>query len=228
MDARNTVVAKLNLHKYPDKLILNMPEGAGYFEGLEFDSAYTRGRYDLIFIFVFHLDQLKDELQSVIAKQAIQDGGYVYFAYPKKNNPRYKDYIERDSLLPALSTDEDGYVPGSTLKFSRMVSLDEVFTVVGLKSQAKAAGKKEASRSSQRVEDYIARIPDIERYLESDPEALKLYSGLTPGYRKDWARYVYSAKRQETQEKRLAEMKEILGQGYKTVELYRQRPEARG
>ncbi|MNM23430.1 hypothetical protein D3C81_338340 [compost metagenome] len=228
MDAKNTVIAKLNLHKYPEKLILNMPEGAGYFDELEFDTSFERERYDLIFIFVFQLDQLKDELNSVIARQALRDGGYLYFAYPKKKNPRYKDYIERDSLLPALSADEDGYVPGSTLKFSRMVSLDEVFTIVGLKSQAKAAGKKEASKSSQRVDDYIARIPDIERYLESDPVALNLYSGLTPGYRKDWARYVYSAKRPETQEKRLAEMKEILGKGYKTVELYRQRPEARG
>jgi hypothetical protein len=44
---------------------------------------------------------------------------------------------------------------------------------------------------------------------------LGAYSQLTFGYQKDWARYVYSAKRKETQDKRLLEMETVLGAGYK-------------
>ncbi|MDT3427063.1 hypothetical protein J2Z22_002597 [Paenibacillus forsythiae] len=124
-------------------------------------------------------------MQYVIERQALNDDGYLYFAYPKKNNPKYKEYIDRDSFMAHIPVDEEGYVQSSRLKFSRMVSLDEVFTVVGLKSQAPK--KKAASaRSSQCVDDYIGSISDIRRYLESH-------------------------------------MKDILAQGYKSVDLYRRR-----
>ncbi|MNW47935.1 hypothetical protein D3C74_252820 [compost metagenome] len=162
-------------------------------------------------------------MQLIIEKQAINDNGYVFFAYPKKNNPRYKEYIERDSLFSNIPVDEDGYAYNSSLKFSRMVSLDEVFTVVGLKSQVKKSKQAASTKSSQRVDDYIVKIPDIKSYLESTPSLLERYNDLTPGYQKDWARYVYSAKRSETQEKRLLEMKDILAEGYKSIELYRNR-----
>lgn len=43
---------------------------------------------------------------------------------------------------------------------------------------------------------------------------LKIYNELTFGYQKDWARYVYSAKKTETREKRLAEMETVLAEGF--------------
>ena len=72
------------------------------------------------------------------------------------------------------------------------------------------------------MDDYIAFIPNVEKDLEDTPELLSFYRSLTPGYRKDWARYVYSAKQEETVTKRRGEMKMILQAGYKTRELYRQ------
>ncbi|MEH7355043.1 YdeI/OmpD-associated family protein, partial [Neobacillus drentensis] len=60
-------------------------------------------------------------------------------------------------------------------------------------------------------------------YLNKNEELLKTYNELTFGYQKDWARYVYSAKRKETQEKRLLEMETILGEGYKSMDLYRRK-----
>ncbi|HEY4389930.1 MAG TPA: YdeI/OmpD-associated family protein, partial [Paenibacillus sp.] len=120
---------------------------------------------------------------------------------------------------------EDGYIGTSTIKFARMVGLDDVFTVVGFKEDSKGKDKSKGSTSakpSQRVDDYIAFIPNVEKDLEDTPELLTFYSSLTPGYRKDWARYVYSAKQEETIAKRREEMKMILQAGYKTRELYRQ------
>lgn len=64
-------------------------------------------------------------------------------------------------------------------------------------------------------------IDDIRSFLKNNEEVLAKYDALTYGYQKDWARYVYSAKREETQEKRLLEMVTILGEGYKSMDLYR-------
>ena len=58
------------------------------------------------------------------------------------------------------------------------------------------------------------------KYLNS-AEIMAFYDALSPGYQKDWARYVYSAKTSATREKRLREMAEILQTGCKTKNLYR-------
>ncbi len=44
-------------------------------------------------------------------------------------------------MFPALNVGEDGYVGESDIKFARMVSMDEVFTVVGLKREKKKQQK---------------------------------------------------------------------------------------
>jgi hypothetical protein len=159
----------------------------------------------------------------VINNQLLEKNGYVFFAYPKKNNPKYQEYIERDSLFEVVAMDEEGYTLGSDIKFSRMVSLNDVFTVVGLKSAPKKVKKVDSSKSSQCVDDYIIHVDDIKQYLNRNEELLASFNQLTFGYQKDWARYVYSAKRKETQEKRLLEMETVLGEGYKTMDLYRRK-----
>lgn len=45
-------------------------------------------------------------------------------------------------MFPALSVGEDGYVGESEIKFARMVSMDNVFTVVGLKREKKKRRKR--------------------------------------------------------------------------------------
>ena len=222
MAAPKSIIEKLNLQKYKNKLILHKPEQVDEFQELEYDSSIIRDKYDLIMSFIFSLEEFINELQNVIEKQLLEDNGYLYFAYPKKNNKVYKEYIDRDSFISALPSDEDGYVLNSNIKFARMVSLNDVFTVVGLKSTPKKAQKSSTNKSSQCVDDYINNIEDIKQYLQKDEEILKKYNDLTPGYQKDWARYIYSAKRKETQEKRQLEMETVLGEGYKTIELYKQ------
>ncbi|MFL8935242.1 YdeI/OmpD-associated family protein [Rossellomorea oryzaecorticis] len=223
MNSTKPVTEKLNFDKYPDKLILNLPEDIDDFSGVDFDAGIEKDQYDLVFIFVFDLKEFASRLKEVVEKGLVKDNGYLYFAYPKKNNPKYDAYIERDSIYNENHYDEDGYVHGSSLKFSRMISLNDVFTVVGMKAAPKKAKKSESAKKSQSVDDYIAHIEDIETYLGGNEEIAALYAGLTPGYRKDWARYVYSAKRIETQEKRLKEMETVLAEGFKTMDLYRRR-----
>ncbi|MCH1624541.1 YdeI/OmpD-associated family protein [Fredinandcohnia quinoae] len=215
-----TIIEKLNLQKYPAKLIIQTPEEINDFNELEYDVSIKNEKYDLIFTFVFQLDELKEQLQSIIDKQLLTDKGYLYFAYPKKGNKKYKEYIERDSIFPALQVNEEGYALGSDIKFARMVSLNDDFTVIGLRPAPKKA-KKGSAKPSQCVDDYIANVEDIKQYLSKNDDLLNIYEQLTFGYQKDWARYVYSAKRKETQEKRLLEMEVVLAEGYKTMDLYR-------
>lgn len=216
-----SIVEKLGLQKYKQVAILNQPEGTDYFTELTgYDTALKESAYDLIFAFVLDMGSLKELVNRVIEGKLLHSNGYLFAAYPKKGNKVYDTFIHRDDLLAGLGSDELGYVGTSNIKFARMVGLDDVFTVVGFKEDAKGKGLT-SSKASQCVDDYISWIPSVEKDLEDTPELLELYQALTPGYRKDWARYVYSAKQEATRAKRREEMKMILQAGYKSRDLYR-------
>lgn len=223
-----TIVEKLNLQKYKKAAVLHHPEGETLLPGLEkYDVALDGRGYDLIFAFVLDMGELQKLVTQVIEDQSLVEGGYLYAAYPKKGNKVYPTYIHRDELFAGLgASEEDGYVGTSSLKFARMVGLNDVFTVVGFKAEARKKAAEAASASakpSQRVGDYVALIPEVEKDLQGVPEVLAVYQSLTPGYRKDWARYVYSAVQEETRAKRKAEMIEALRAGYKSTDDYRRR-----
>lgn len=215
-----TIAEKLNLQKYEKAAVLNVPEGSDYLTELEgYDTELNKDQsYDLIFAFVFDLEAFKRIVNTVIENHYLNKKGYIYLAYPKKGNKVYSTYIHRDEIFPGIGVDENGYVGTSTIKFARMVGLDETFTVVGLKEEARK--NQPSSKASQCVDDYIELIPEIEKDLQDTPALLDFYQSLTPGYRKDWARFVYSAKQEATKAKRREEMKMILGARYKSRELY--------
>lgn len=220
-----SIVDKLNLNKYGRKAVLHMPEGTDALAGLDgYVAELKDGQYDLIFAYVFDMPQLQGLVREVIDRQLLAGGGYLFAAYPKKGNTAYPTYIHRDELFAGVGADTDGYIGTSGLKFSRMVGLDDVFTVVGFKVETKVKAKTAASPSSapsQRVGDYVAMIPNIEQDLQDSPELLAFYRSLTPGYRRDWARYVYSVVQEGTRAKRREEMKQIMREGFKSAELYR-------
>ena len=68
--------------------------------------------------------------------------------------------------------------------------------------------KQKRTAASQRVGDYEECIPELIHFQH--PNQLALYESLTPCYQKDWARYVFSAKKDDTQLKRKQEILDIL------------------
>lgn len=220
----SSIVEKLKLQKYKEVALLQVPEGSAYFEELpEYDTELVHSKsYDLIFAFVLDMESLQSAVHEIIEKDVLNKKGYIYLAYPKKGNKVYPTFIHRDDLLAGLNADEVGYIKESTIKFARMVALDDIFTVVGLKEDSKSKNIQ-STKASQCVDDYVEMIPLIEKELQNAPEIFIFYQSLTPGYRKDWARYVYSAKQEATIEKRLNEMKTILSEGYKSRDLYLQK-----
>lgn len=216
-----TIVEKLNLQKYEKVAVLHLPDGTDYFAGLgDYDTELIDSTYDLIFAFVLNMESLQALVSRIIEKNYLNKNGYIFLAYPKKGSKVYPTFIHRDDLLAGLGADEDGYIGTSNIKFARMVGLDDVFTVVGLKEDSQNRNYT-STKASQCVDDYIALIPEVEKDLQDTPDLLAFYQSLTPGYRKDWARYVYSAKQEATKAKRREEMKMILGAGYKSRDLYR-------
>lgn len=217
-----SIAAKLKLEKYQNLAIINQPAVYDILPGSA--TSLSQG-HDCIFIFITNIDEMVSETQKIIENdKLLNEKGYLFFAYPKKGNKRYETYVHRDEIFPAMKVNEDdGYVGSSDIKFSRMVSMDDVFTVVGLKREKKKA--KKSTASSQCVDDYIENIKDIEAFLttNNDPKVLAIFQELTPGYQRDWARYIFSAKQQATREKRQQQMIEVLEQGYKTMDLFRQK-----
>lgn len=212
-----TIINKLNLEKYKNLAVLNQPTGYDLFNGYK---NVLSENHDAIFIFVETLEQMAESTQTIINEQKLQENGYIFFAYPKKGNKLYETFIHRDEIFPGLKLGEGGYVEGSDIKFSRMMSMDEVFTVIGLKREKKKVKKTPAA--SQCVADYEDNVKDIEKLLSAHPDELKFYKELTPGYQKDWARYIFSAKQQKTRDNRQSIMIDILSQGFKSFDLYRQ------
>ena len=212
------IIKKFGIEKYNQKLILNLPADISDFNGMSFSTAMEQDSYDLIFAFIFSLDEFTSLLKTVIDNNLLNTGGILYFAYPKKGNKQYKEYIGRHDFFGKVNMDSDGYVNDSPIKFNKMAAFNDVFTVIGLKHEPK---RKKSKQPSQCVEDYISRIPDIRKNFEGNHEILTSFDRLTPGYQRDWARYVFGVKNAATTEKRFAEMEHILKQGYKTVDLYR-------
>lgn len=212
-----TIINKLNLDKYTNMVIINQP--SNYYLFTEYATTLSKD-HDAIFIFVETVDEMIAHTQSIINEERLLEKGYLFFAYPKKGNPRYNTFIHRDEIFPAMKVGEDGYVDNSDMRFSRMVSMDDVFTVVGMKREKKKEKKSESA--SQRIADYQENVKDIELLLVEYADVLKFYQSLTPGYQKDWARYIFSAKQQKTREMRHKQMIDILSQGYKSIDLYRQ------
>ncbi|MFD2043733.1 YdeI/OmpD-associated family protein [Ornithinibacillus salinisoli] len=212
-----SIINKLNLSKYENMAVLNQPKDYDLFN--EYRTTLS-GEHDAIFIFVETIDEMVNYTNQIINEQQLREKGYMFFAYPKKGNKRYDTFVHRDDIFPAMKVDGDGYVENSDVKFSRMVSMDDVYTVVGLMREKK---NKKSTAASQCVADYEENVKDIEKLLSDHPNELRFYKDLTPGYQRDWARYIFSAKQQKTREKRQLQMVDILSQGYKTVDLYRQK-----
>ncbi|MBE4909219.1 YdeI/OmpD-associated family protein [Bacillus luteolus] len=212
-----TIIDKLNLKKYKNVAVLNQPSDYDIFNG--YKNVLTQD-HDAIFIFAETIDEMVNLTQLIISEEKLLENGYLFIAYPKKGNKRYDTFIHRDDIFPAMKVTEDGYVGNSDVKFSRMVSMDDTYTVVGLKREKKK--DKKSSAASQCVADYEDNVQDLEKLLTDHPNELKFYQELTPGYQKDWARYIFSAKQQTTRDKRQAQMVDILSQGIKSIDLYRQ------
>ncbi|AYG01449.1 YdeI/OmpD-associated family protein [Lactococcus allomyrinae] len=213
-----TLVEKLNLNKFNNKLVLNLPDSSYLSDLTNCQDADEKNSYDLIVTFVTNPQEFTKSFAKYRDKVS-PDGLYVV-AYPKVGNKKFSTSIHRDELFDLLKINPDSkLVTDSTLKFNRMVALDEIYTVIAIKNIASQKTRK-TPVASQRVTDYTNKLPEL-RQLLTELTALDYFDNLTSGYQRDWARYIYSAKQSATQEKRKDEFSSAMTAQIKTSDLYK-------
>ncbi|KAF0226403.1 MAG: hypothetical protein FD133_1743 [Erysipelotrichaceae bacterium] len=198
--------------------IINMPDYLKS-ELTPFNSLTLQNKQEALLVFTQSNDEFFKTLEDIIKQDLIEDKGILLICYPKKGSPLYRSTVHRDEIFPRVKMDEEGFVYGSPYRFNRMLGFDENFTLLEIK---KVLNFKPKSKISQIGSDYVHHIPELEALLEDEPLALKFYKSLTPGYRKDWAVYVFSTNSTNTRRKRIEEMIYLLKLGHKNITLYRQ------
>ncbi|MGR3742316.1 YdeI/OmpD-associated family protein [Companilactobacillus sp. DQM5] len=206
-----SIIEKLKLNKYKDPIIIN-PLDDGLSKQLK-ARINVFEKTELMIIFVKDINEFVTYFEK--AKNLILENGILAFAYAKKGNKLYDSYIPRDDIFPALKVDDDGYPKASLLKFNRMIKYDDNFTLVALKKTK----RHEVHKKDGRIKDYEKYVPKLMEVMNE--EIKNKFEKLTPGYQKDWARYVYSAKTELTRKKHIEEMISILQKGYKTRDMYK-------
>jgi hypothetical protein len=170
--------------------------------------------FEVAVSFVYTLEDMSIAITQ--AEKDLQPEGMLYLCYPKLKNNLGISGIHRDHILPYLKVNPDtGYISESQMRFNRMISLDDDYTLLGVKYDTKM---KSRPAVSMKVEDYEHHVTDIINILKNEA-CLNFYESLTPGYQKGWARYIFSAKTDETKQKRIEEMIVLLNQGIKSKEL---------
>lgn len=209
--AMDRLYRKLNIDKFNKICIVDKPDDIYYFNDIDFDKIILKENYDLIIYFVYDLNTMENQIINTEKRELIPFKKSIYFIYPKKSSKNYDKYIKRDDIFLYLNVDENtGFIKDSEFKFYKMVSFDEDFTLVGLRRE-----KIEEFNENKYI-DYSDFIEDIENVLSKYSKALKYFEKLSFGYKREWARYVFSAKRQNTKDKRIEEMINILNLGYKS------------
>lgn len=211
---------KLSLAKYKEILLYAPAKEADHaFVALDLPTQAGEKAWDLVIAYTYTLEEMKGALRTLWQGKNLAENGVCYLLYPKIKNKLGHAHVHRDDIFPYLQVDEEGYALDTEYKFNKMLALDDTYTLIGVKYAPKAKQKK-SNAPSQCVADYIDNVANVKAYLQAHPAVLALYEGLTPGYQRDWARYLYSTKNEATREKRYLEMLETLKAGYKTKQLY--------
>ncbi len=213
----NDWITKLKLDRCERVAVLSVPQTVE--DDLKGVKQVPLGNgHDALVAFATSNAEFFTTLERLAKEDRIEEGGMLLIAYPKKGNPLYPEYVHRDEIFPKVRMDEDGYIYDSPYRFNRMLGFDACFTLLEIK---RVANRKPA-KPSHVGSDYLKYIPDVEAMLKEDPDVLAIYQALSPGYRKDWAVYLFTTANEATRAKRFEELKSVLRAGYKNMTLYRQ------
>lgn len=202
---------KLKIDKYPDCAVF-----ASRYESM-LDTLPRIERPEgvaLLIAFAYTLEEMQEIVAGAYSSTEVQA---LHLAYPKKGNKLSIPHIGRDDIFPALGVNIDtGIVEGTNLRFNMMVSLDDNFTIVGMRREELSAKVKTERKCSS---DYQNQIPTLEAMLS--PEERTHFARLAPSYQREWTAHILSAKGEATRTRRLEQLAEALRLGYKTLDQLR-------
>ena len=68
--------------------------------------------------------------------------------------------------------------------------------------------------------DYEKDIPAVTALLADDPAMQAFFTALTPGYQREWARFIFGVASEATKNKHITTMKTVFAAGYKSKRAY--------
>lgn len=212
------ILQKIKLDSFKHLCLLHIPSDLES-QFKQYSTVECTQNHDALFCFTTSNQAFFENLESLVKSDLLSDKGTLFIAYPKKGNKKYSSYVHRDEIFPKVAMDDDGFIYNSFYRFNRMLGFNDEFTLLEIK---KELNFKPSSKVSMQGKNYLQFIPMVEAYLEKDENALRIYQSLTPGYKKDWAVYMYSTQNEITRLKRYEECIKILNLGFKNMTLYRQ------
>ncbi|MCH5462656.1 YdeI/OmpD-associated family protein [Lactobacillus sp. LC28-10] len=68
--------------------------------------------------------------------------------------------------------------------------------------------------------DFEKDIPAVAELLAETPKMQQFFNDLTPGYQREWARFIFGAKAEATKNRHIEVMKTVFKAGYKSKRAY--------
>lgn len=67
---------------------------------------------------------------------------------------------------------------------------------------------------------YEQDIPAVALILADDPTMQEFFNALTPGYQREWARFIFGTASDATKQRHIAKMREVFAAGFKSKRAY--------
>lgn len=78
--------------------------------------------------------------------------------------------------------------------------------------------------AAQPLSFYEKDIPAVRDLLTDDTTLTTFFDQLTPGYQREWARFIFGVKAEATKQRHVDVMKTVFKAGYKSKRAYDSRP----
>jgi hypothetical protein len=211
-----TLTAKLKIKEGQKVLVMNAPQG--FFEKLaplppnteiEHEPGNKKLVFDLVLLFVLNRKELEFFGDAAIA--SLKKDGILWFGYPKLSSGIKSD----------LTRDEGwAYLNPYALAGVASIAIDEIWTGLrfkhsagGVTHQEQMAAYKNRDKSP---ESKVIVVPDdFQVALNKNPEAQKVFEKFAYTHRKEYVRWIESAKKQETRDGRIVKAIAMLEEGVK-------------
>jgi len=212
-----SIADKLKIKSQFSLLTINAP--SNFKKGLEglpagVKISDTGNDYNQVHWFVFNKAQMEKEMSKVMKLLKPEVTVWVY--YPKGSSKIQTD-LTRDKGWDCLLAE------GDKLTWISLISFDETWSVFGFRAKTEADKKKEAKPKEEReIFNWInpatkeVRLPDdLAKILKKNKKEEAIFNSLAYSHKKEYVEWIVTAKREETRTKRLTEMIERLGKGWK-------------
>jgi hypothetical protein len=194
----------------PDSFTVEMENMAPFAKvSGSFEASYAAN-----FVLAFALKQSEvDAFAHDFATKTTGDA-VLWIAYPKSTSKRYKCDFNRDTGWAVLGT--LGFEP------VRQVAIDEDWSALRfrrvdfIKTMTRSFAMTESGKTKTQAATSVLPMPDdFQSALNARPDAAAFFEKLAPSHKKEYIRWIESAKRAETRTSRLEKALEMLTMGKK-------------